>query len=85
MFVGIMDEKDFVELAEAATPIGSNFAPAPNIRESASERVWGANGVVVARPAPLSERRFSEPVAWSDSELVDRDVLRYVLLLSARV
>ncbi len=85
MFLGITDEKNFVELAEAATPIGSYFAPAPYIRESACERVWGANGVVVARPVPLSERRFSEAVASSDSALVDRDVLRYVLLLSARM
>lgn len=74
-----------MERSEVATPIGSYFAPAPYIKNSASERVWGANGVVVARPAPLSERFFSGLVDPGDNSLVERDVLHYAALLSARM
>ena len=35
--------------------IGSYFAPAPYIRESAPDHIWGANGVVVTRPAPMAD------------------------------
>lgn len=68
--------------SETQAPVGTFFAPAPYVRESANERVWGANGVVVARPAPLSDRSFPDE---GDVEHADPDTLQCAVLLSARM
>lgn len=63
-------------------PVGTYFAPAPYIRQLADESTWGANNVVVAMPASLTERSFKPFLP--DGNL-DPDLIAILSLLTARV
>jgi len=70
---------------DAARAVGSYFAPFPYIKEPADERIWGANGVLVARPAPLAGRALGCGAEGDQSACADPEMLSIAALLTARV